>query len=358
MDTAIVLIVIAVVILAAGAAAYLYQKRRSDQLQERFGPEYERTLEESGDDRRAAERELAARQKRVAKLDIHPITGSDAEQYRGRWNALQGRFVDEPSGAVDEADALVVQMMREAGYPIDDFDQRVGDISVDHPDVAQHYRSAHDIAIANTAGTADTEQLRQAVTAYRRLVDVLLDDDEARTRRNANDSTVSGTGTDSDRDNSDGHLDADRGGLHATDDADDADGSYDPDRTDGDPRFAVGGDQLGTDGDPRFAANRTDGDLGSDADPRLDANRTDGDLDSDTDPRLDADHGDLGDDADRRDGDRANLRSVEDTGGHDDHTGHDLRTAADRSDFEPDQRTDDLADRRRSAANTDRTDQS
>jgi hypothetical protein len=179
MDTAlVVIIVLAVVVIAVGLAAYLYQKRRTNQLQERFGPEYGRTLEEAGD-RRAAERELHARQKRVAQLDVHPITGEHAERYRMEWNELQSRFVDEPSGAVAEADRLVVRMMRESGYPIDDFDQRVDDISVDHPEVAQNYRAAHRIAVANSQGQADTEDLRQAVTAYRRLIDVLIDDSGA-----------------------------------------------------------------------------------------------------------------------------------------------------------------------------------
>ncbi len=175
MDTALVIIiVVAVVVIAAGLAAYLYQRRRTSQLQDRFGPEYSRTLEESGD-RRAAERELHARQKRVAKLDINPITGDRADRYRLEWNDLQGRFVDEPSAAVVAADRLVVRMMRESGYPVDDFDQRVDDISVDHPEVAQNYRTAHRTAVLNSEGRADTEELRRAVTAYRRLVDVLLD---------------------------------------------------------------------------------------------------------------------------------------------------------------------------------------
>ena len=176
MDTAlVVIIVVALVVIAAGVAAYLYQKRRTTQLQERFGPEYGRTLDESGD-RRAAERELSARQKRVAKLDIQPITGQSAERYRLEWNELQSQFVDEPTAAVVAADRLVVRMMRESGYPVDDFDQRVDDISVDHPEVAQNYRTAHRIAVANSQGQADTEDLRQAVTAYRRLVEVLLDE--------------------------------------------------------------------------------------------------------------------------------------------------------------------------------------
>ena len=359
MGTAIVLIVIAAVVLAAGAAAYLYQKRRSDQLQERFGPEYERTLEQSGD-KRATERELAARQKRVAKLDIHPITGEDAQRYRTQWNTLQGRFVDEPSGAVDEADALVVQMMNDAGYPVDDFDQRVDDISVDHPEVAQYYREAHDIAVANTAGTADTEQLRQAVTAYRRLVDVLLDDEDARTRRTTSTPTSTPTAssasvdpsasTDRSADGSfDGPVDADRDGVP---DRSDRDGV--PERSDRDGLLS-----RSADGDRDGVLDRSDHDGSVEGDrARGDGDTLPGDGTDDT--RFAGGRGDLtadDDGTDRRDGDRPDLRAVDSTGGHDEHTGHDLRTAADRADFDPDQHPDDLADRRR-AANTDRTEQS
>jgi hypothetical protein len=173
MGTVITIVIIAVILIAAGVAAYAWQRRRSDQLQQRFGPEYERTVEES-DDRRTAERELRQREQRRAKLDVQPLSTSSAEGYRQEWNALQQGFVDEPGNAVTEADYLVLRIMRESGYPVDEFDQRVDDISVDHPEVAQNYRQAHRVAVAQKRGQADTEELRQAVTAYRRLVDVLL----------------------------------------------------------------------------------------------------------------------------------------------------------------------------------------
>jgi type II secretory pathway pseudopilin PulG len=176
MGTVITVIVIALVVIAAAAALFAYQRRKSGQLQERFGPEYERTIEQSGD-RRSAERDLRQREQRRDKLDVHPLTGESAERYRTEWLTLQQSFVDAPADAVEQADQLVLRMMREAGYPVDDFDQRADDISVDHPDVAQNYRQAHAVAVAQSRGEADTEDLRQAVTAYRRLVEVLLDDD-------------------------------------------------------------------------------------------------------------------------------------------------------------------------------------
>lgn len=176
MGTVITIIVVALVVIAAAAALYMYQRRKSDQLQQRFGPEYERTVEQSGD-RRSAERDLRQREQRRAKLDVQPLSAASAEQYRLEWTKLQQGFVDAPADAVEQADRLVLRMMRESGYPVDDFDQRASDISVDHPDVAENYRQAHAVAVAQTRGQADTEDLRQAVTAYRRLVEVLLDDD-------------------------------------------------------------------------------------------------------------------------------------------------------------------------------------
>ncbi|GAB2647610.1 hypothetical protein [Kribbella swartbergensis] len=175
MDTVLTVVIAVVLVLAAAALLFLYQRKRSGELRQRFGPEYEHTLEESGD-RRSAERELRERERRVAELEITPLSRESAEYYRAEWARVQLSFVDQPAAAVADADQLVVRMMREAGYPVDEFDQRVNDISVDHPEVAEHYRDAHRVAVAQTRGEADTEELRQAVTAYRRLVDALLAD--------------------------------------------------------------------------------------------------------------------------------------------------------------------------------------
>jgi hypothetical protein len=174
MGTVITILVIIAFVIVAAAAYYAYQRRRSDQLQQRFGPEYERTLEQSGD-RRSAERDLREREHRRSKLALTPLSAESTAQYRAEWDRLQGGFVDAPGAAVAQADRLVLRMMRESGYPVDEFDQRADDISVDHPEVAENYRQAHRVAIAQTRGEADTEDLRQAVTAYRRLVVVLLD---------------------------------------------------------------------------------------------------------------------------------------------------------------------------------------
>jgi hypothetical protein len=175
MPTVLTIVIIVVVVLAAAALLFMYQRKRSGQLRQRFGPEYQHTLEESGD-RRSAERELRERERRVSQLDIGPLSRGSAAAYEAEWADIRQSFVDQPASAVADADRLVLRMMREAGYPVDDFDQRVNDISVEHPEVAAHYRDAHRVAVADSRGEADTEDLRQAVTAYGRLVDALLHD--------------------------------------------------------------------------------------------------------------------------------------------------------------------------------------
>ena len=173
-----IVIILVILVIIAAVAAFVYQRRKSAQLEQKFGTEYDRTVEQS-DDRRSGEKVLREREKRRSQFDVVPLSGADADRYREEWLAIQGGFVDRPAEAVQEADSLVVRIMRDSGYPVDDFDHRVDDISVDHPDVAQHYRDAHAVATAQLNGTADTEQLRQAVTSYRELVDVLLRDGES-----------------------------------------------------------------------------------------------------------------------------------------------------------------------------------
>jgi hypothetical protein len=149
-------------------------RRRSDQLRERFGAEYERAVKTEGNARRA-ERELEARAKRVEALHIRPLTAEDAARFDTSWRTVQARFVDDPKGAVTEADRLVGEAMAERGYPVGDFEQRVADISVDHPDVVMNYRAARDIAVLHSRGQASTEDLRQAMVHYRSLFRDLLE---------------------------------------------------------------------------------------------------------------------------------------------------------------------------------------
>jgi hypothetical protein len=171
--TTTTLLVIIGAVLAAGVLLWVFQRQRSLRLRERFGPEYERTRAEIGDVRRA-EAVLAAREKRVEKLHIRPLTPAEAAQYGEVWRHIQTMFVDDPKGAIGEADHLVSEVMTARGYPMADFNQRASDISVDHPIVVDHYRAARAIAARRDANEVSTEELRQAVIHYRALFDDLL----------------------------------------------------------------------------------------------------------------------------------------------------------------------------------------
>ena len=175
-----VVIVVIVVIALIVAGLLVMRQRRSQQLQQGFGPEYERTVEERGGDRRAAEAELQERRQRRDQFEVRELDPAARDRYAERWRAAQRRFVDEPGPAVGEADALVMEVMRDRGYPVaDEFEQRAADVSVDHPQVVEHYRAAHGISARATAGEASTEDLRQAMVHFRALfVDLLGADEE------------------------------------------------------------------------------------------------------------------------------------------------------------------------------------
>jgi hypothetical protein len=164
------IVVVAVVLLGAVGA----RMQRSRALRRRFGPEYERTAERAGGNR-AAEAELRRREKRREQLEIRSLTPEAQRRYAIRWREVQAQFVDQPASAVSQADLLVGEAMRERGYPVEEFDQRAADVSVDHPDVAENYRAAHTIALANRTDGATTEDLRQAMVHYRALFDRLIE---------------------------------------------------------------------------------------------------------------------------------------------------------------------------------------
>jgi len=168
-----IVIVVAVVIVIGVIVMSASRTRRTRRLQEGFGPEYDRTVETTSD-RKTAERELEERRERREALDIRELAPAARERYVSEWRDVQVRFVDDPGAAVREADTLVQRVMRERGYPTDDFEQRAADVSVDHPHVADHYRAAHSVWSANERGEASTEDLRQSLVHYRSLFDELL----------------------------------------------------------------------------------------------------------------------------------------------------------------------------------------
>ena len=171
------LIVIAVVaILAIGLAIWIYiQTRRAKTagLRQRFGTEYERTVQTEGSDRKG-EAKLLDREKRMEKLKIRDLEPAERDRFMEKWKSVQSRFVDSPAGAVAEADDLVSSVMQSRGFPVSDFEQRAADISVDRPRVTESYRAAHVIALRLGKSETSTEELRSAMLHYRTLFEELV----------------------------------------------------------------------------------------------------------------------------------------------------------------------------------------
>ena len=168
------IIIIAVIVVAAVIAIgwVVARRRRTETLRQRFGPEYDRAVREQGPNQ--AERALLDRKQRVEKLTIRELGASERERFVTEWRRVQSHFVEDPEGAVHDADQLVVRVMQARGYPMSNFEQRAADISVDHPEVVDNYRAAHEIALRQRRGEASTEDLRNAVIYYRTLFDELL----------------------------------------------------------------------------------------------------------------------------------------------------------------------------------------
>jgi hypothetical protein len=169
-----VLIAIAVVAVLAVVVWQSLARRRTGRLQQQFGSEYDRTLT-GADSKRDAEAELQAREERRHQLEIRPLPQGARDRYLQSWQSVQAQFVDDPRGAVASADSLIKSVMAERGYPIEDFEQRAADISVDHPQVVENYRQGHRLARASADGHDSTEDLRQAMRHYRALFDDLVE---------------------------------------------------------------------------------------------------------------------------------------------------------------------------------------
>jgi hypothetical protein len=169
----IILVIVLVVFAALVAGAVVAMRRRA--LRRRFGPEYDR-LVAGQDSRAAAERELRERERRHAQLELKPLPAPARAKYAAEWARVQTRFVDEPGEAVRAGDELVTRLLRDIGYPTDDYDERLATLSVDHARLLDRYREAHDLSVRNDEGKASTEQLRQALVDYRALFGELLGD--------------------------------------------------------------------------------------------------------------------------------------------------------------------------------------
>ncbi|TMQ12163.1 MAG: hypothetical protein E6J90_32315 [Deltaproteobacteria bacterium] len=164
---------IAIVLMAVAAAIYVNQRARSRHLRAHFGPEYHHAVEGFGE-RRAAERALRDRTRRVEKLEIRPLPPLRRDELWNRWQAVQAQFVDDPAGAIGEAHGLLATVMREQGYPTGRFDEEVELVSVHHPAAVQHYREAHRLADERARGQSATEHLRLAMIHYRGLFEDML----------------------------------------------------------------------------------------------------------------------------------------------------------------------------------------
>jgi len=173
---------VAVLLLALAAWAYTSRRRHAN-LREQFGPEYDRTVEAVGPAR--ADSVLRERADRVSRFNLRKLTREQADSFVREWRLVQARFVDDPDAAVGQADRLVTQVMTARGYPLEDFDRRADDLSVDHPVVVQNYRTARALALRRQRGEAGTEEMRQAVVNYRALFDDLLEVDTRGAQRRA-----------------------------------------------------------------------------------------------------------------------------------------------------------------------------
>jgi hypothetical protein len=170
----IIAVVVVLVVVGALFAVVVSRRKHTEHLQDHFGPEYARTVENKGDEKKA-QTELEERREHVKALDIRPLSIAERERYLAEWTAVQSKFVDEPGQAIIDADRLIVEVMQLRAYPVSDFDQRAADISVTYPALVSNYRSAREIANKNKLGQASTEELRQAMIYYRSLFEELLE---------------------------------------------------------------------------------------------------------------------------------------------------------------------------------------
>jgi hypothetical protein len=172
--TIVVIVVLAIIVIVVALAAY-YRKNRTRKLRARFGPEYDRVVGQEHGDKTRAEAILEKRQKRIQKLHIRRLSPEEAGRFSAEWRRDQELFVDRPQEVLERADSLVTEALTACGYPAGDFDQRAVDISVEHPQAVESYRSAHDIAVHGSRGETTTEDLRRAMQRYRSVLEDILE---------------------------------------------------------------------------------------------------------------------------------------------------------------------------------------
>ena len=175
LDQTATIALLAIVVVAVAVLWLLFRMRRTAALRGRFGDdEYDRTVNQLG--RGKAEDNLLDREKRVAKLELRPLGPDERRRFTDEWLAAKAGFVDDPAVSVLAADRAIGSVMGARGFPVDDFSARYESLTVDHGEVARHYRAGHDIALKQTDGRATTEDLRQAMIHYEALFDDLVND--------------------------------------------------------------------------------------------------------------------------------------------------------------------------------------
>lgn len=171
--TTIILVAIVFLVVGGLLAMAVMRFQRTRRLRERFGPEYDRMVNEAGD-KQKAESELEARLAHVEALQIRPLSTEEVNRFSLEWQDTQAEFVDEPMASIQKADRLIREVMKAKGYPVEDFEQRAADISVDYPDLVTDYRGLHLIAVKEADDEVSTEEMRQAMVHARALFEKLV----------------------------------------------------------------------------------------------------------------------------------------------------------------------------------------
>lgn len=174
-QTTTFLIILAAIVIALGLIWFFLRQRKTTKLRDRYGDEYDRTVERVGG-RGDAERNLADREQRVSELHIRPLSAAERDRFTGEWHEAKTLFVDSPQEAVLRGDRVLGAMMEARGFPVQDFDQRYEDLTVNHAEVANHYREGHEIA--DKGANATTEEMRRALNHYEKLFAEMVRDTE------------------------------------------------------------------------------------------------------------------------------------------------------------------------------------
>ncbi len=179
MSTSIIIVVVVVILVLAllGAVIAIFGRGRQRRaLQQQFGPEYDRAVKVTGD-RREAEAALQDRVQQRQDLAIKALGPAERDQFQQEWRGVQAEFVDAPGTALAQADSLITRVMVARGYPVQDFEEQADIVSVDHPSVVQHYRTAHGIYVDSQARAVTTDEMREALVSFRSLFSELVEDD-------------------------------------------------------------------------------------------------------------------------------------------------------------------------------------